>query len=447
MKFILSVLLTLIMVLPISAQKTLTLEQAVSIALQRNSSLIKSKNNLKGNKASIKNAYGALLPNLSASGSWNWNKTTDDGGTQVDFFGNLKYIPPSEIDTRSYNLRAGGSWVLFDGLSNYANISKQKKNYKAARLALDKQKQDIVLQTTMLYYQVLGNKELLKVREDNVQYNTKLYEEITERYKLGSITEADVYAQKVALSNAQLQLIQTQNTLEQAINSLLNYLALDIMEDYQFVDPYPGELENSDDFVKDFSNVEDMVNIALKNRPDFKSQSMAFQSKKADVTIARSGYLPRLTGNYGFSTSATQPDELFNRKIYSFGLSLNIPIFSNFNTETQLQFAKIAVKNAEEDLQALERQIKIEIKQGYLDLIAAKKQLEVSLQNVKYAAENRKITKERYNLGAGKILDVLQADRDYTQAIKDKITAEYEFYRLRDNLLNALGKLDFQKFE
>ena len=126
---------------------------------------------------------------------------------------------------------------------------------------------------------------------------------------------------------------------------------------------------------------------------------------------------------------------------------MNLPIFSNFNTERQIEMAKINALNAQEDLEILKRQIKTEIKQGYLDLIAAKKQLEVSIENVKSAQENRKINRERYALGSATILDLLQADKTLQQAIQNKISAEFEFYRLKENLLNVLGKLDVRKYE
>ena len=50
-------------------------------------------------------------------------------------------------------------------------------------------------------------------------------------------------------------------------------------------------------------------------------------------------------------------------------------------------------------------------------------------------------------LGSGTILDVLQADKDYTQALNDKINAEYSYYKLRDKLVNSLGKLEVKKYE
>ena len=95
----------------------------------------------------------------------------------------------------------------------------------------------------------------------------------------------------------------------------------------------------------------------------------------------------------------------------------------------------------------MERQIKIDIKQGYLDLVAAKKRLDVSTANVKAAEENRKINQERYNLGSGTILDVLQSDKDYTQALSDNINALYEYYKLRDKLLNSLGRVNPNVYE
>ena len=95
----------------------------------------------------------------------------------------------------------------------------------------------------------------------------------------------------------------------------------------------------------------------------------------------------------------------------------------------------------------MERQIKIEIKQTYLDLVAAKKSLDVASKNVSAAEETRKINQERYNLGSATILDVRQASRDYQDALRNKINAGYDFYRQHDKLNNAIGRLEFSKYE
>jgi len=368
--------------------------------------------------------------------------------TQIDFLGIEVETPAIESDTRSYSLSAGGNVVLFDGLSNYARISQANSDLESAEYNLDKLRQDIVYTTTFLYYGVISSGELVKVREDNVKFNEKLLETIKERNRLGSIPIADVYTQQVSVGNAQLFLIQAQNSYVNAKNSFLNYLALDIFEDYELVNPFHSVSDNfGEDILKNEVNFHELVQTAFANRKDYKSKKLDIQSAEKGKTIAMSGLFPTLSGNYGYSTSGTKPNALFDRENYRVGLSINLPIFSNWNTEANMQFAEVAYLNQLEDLAALERTIKIEVKESFLNFVASQKQLEVTDSNIKAARENRRVNNERYNLGSGTILDVLQSDKDYTQALTDNISARFEYFQNRDRLMNALGKLDFIKYQ
>ncbi len=435
------------------AQKNLTLNEAISIALQNNSNLIKSKNRLTVNELSLKKAYSDLLPNLAVSGSWGWNRTSTSEKTYSvtsPYTGaDSNYtVPSGDADSRSWGVSAGGNVTLFNGLANYANISASKSELEAAKYNLEKVKQDIIYTTTELFYAILQAKELMKVRQDNVEYNQKLLETIEEKNKLGSVAIADVYAQKVQLGTAQKSLIVAENTYETTKLSLLSFLALDVFDEYAMVDPF-GEItkDETSKLVSEFGSVDNMVNTAFNTRYDYKSTKHSLKAYESYLTQANGGLFPTLSGNYSFGTSAADPGDLFETRNYGIGLSISYPIFNNWSTSLQIQSAKVNQMNAIEDVEILKRDIKIEVKQGYLDLVAAQKEVEVSLENVISARENRKINNERYSLGSGTILDVLQADRDYQQALLGRIQAEYEFYRLRDNLLNALGKLDSKLYE
>ena len=448
MKKVFFVVLSLILVIPVMAQKKLTLDDAIRIALHGNTALIKAKNQITTNHSQLKNAYGDLLPSLNASGNFNWQRINDVGGTQLDYLGNEVPVAASQTDSRNYSLSVGGGVTLFDGLANIANINQKKENLQAAEYNLEKQKQNIVYQTTFYFYAVLNADELEKVREDNVKYYQKFFETVQERNRLGSVAKADVYTAQVQLGNAELQLIQAQNDYENALATLLNYLSLNVLEDYQLVDPFGGSKTlDTDSYMENFSDISAMVSAALDNRFDFKGQKLTVNSAENGITMARSGLIPSLSGNYSYSTRAINTQDLFNRKTLSFGLTLSIPIFSNWSTENQIQFAQVTQMNAQEDLAALERQIKIEVKQGYLNLVAAKKSLDVATKTVIASEETRKINQERYNLGSGTILDVLQADRDYYDALRNKINATYDFHAKYDELNNALGKLDTKKYE
>ncbi|MBN1637835.1 MAG: TolC family protein, partial [Ignavibacteriales bacterium] len=398
--------------------------------------------------------YGELLPTLGINSQFNWSRTSDEGGTQIDFWGNEYYLEPSETDTRNWSLGIGGNVVLFNGLSNYNKISKSKKDLESAEYSIEKLKQDIILQTTRLYLDVLYNQELLKVSKDNLEYNKKFLETVEAKNELGSASIADVYAQQVRLGNAELSVIQSEKNYEVAVSNLLDYLALNVLDRYEYVNPYESdELQNP--FIQeiihnievDSNYVNELINEALLNRPDYKSQILNVESRDKSFSMSKSGLFPTLTGNYYYSTSATQLSSLFNRRVLSLGLTLSFPIFSNWSTEYSMQVAEIQLKNSQEDLNILERQIKIELKKGYLDYITAKKRFDVSNKNVISAEENRRINYERYNLGSGTILNLLQADKDYTEAISNKLSAQFEYYFFKEAIAYYLGKLDISKYE
>jgi len=265
---------------------------------------------------------------------------------------------------------------------------------------------------------------------------------------LGSVPVADLYAQQVQTGGAEVGLIRANYNVSAAQNNLINYLALDVLKEYKFISKIDS-VDNSkiDSYSKEFTSIKEMVDFALINRSDYLGQQKTVVSTEKGITIANSGFWPSLTGGYNFSTNAIAVDKLFDRRVWGVNLSLNFPIFSNFNTETAVQFAKIRNLSAEEDLRALEREIKIDIKQGYLDFEAVSKALDVAIKTVKSASENRRIQYERYSLGSGTFLDVLQSDRDYQTAISSRIDAEFNFHSSREALLNSIGKLSYSKYE
>ncbi len=424
----------------------LTLDEAISVALQNNTDLVKTANNLQTKRAAVKSAYGDFLPTMNASASWHWNKIKDEGGEQLDYLGNIVVTPPSEEDSRNYGLGVSGSWTLFNGLANYSNLRKSKKELKAAQLNLQKLKQDIVLKTQTLFYDVIKTRYIMKVREENVRYNKKFLETIEEKHKLGSAPLADVYSQQVQLGNAELSLIKAKNDFENAKAKLLDFLSLDVTADYKFESEL-GKNEISTNIDDIMQPIDEMVDYALQSRPDYMGQKLAVEAAEENLTIARSGYLPRLTGNYGLNTSAAGVNKLFNRNTFSAGLNLSVPIFSNFKTSEQVQYAKVGELNAREDLKAYERKIKMEIKQAYENLLAAKKGLEVSRKTVTAAKQTRETIREKYNMGAATIVEVLKADKDYQDALRNQIEAANIFLVQKETLLNVLGKLDYKTYE
>jgi outer membrane protein len=448
MKLFLAAFILFISTNSILAQKELTLDQAIRIAIQKNSGLLTQENELAKGESGLTAAYGNFLPTLDLNAGWRWNRSDQASRTTVIDGVNVN-VPAGYSESRSYNVGANSNVVLFDGLSNFANLSRNQNNVEAIKLSIEAKKQEVVFQTISLYYSITESYQLLKVREEDVKQQQKNLETITERNRLGSVTMADVYQQQVQLGNAELEVIRANNALENAKSNLLYYLGLDVLEDYTY-SKYLTERELAilaEDIDTDYNRINELVKEALENRRDYQAQKLTLNSLYDNLTIARSGHLPSLFGNLNFNAPANTVDELFDSRNFSVGLNLSVPIFSGFSVDNAVQIAEVNAINYEIELKDTERFIKQNLQKSFLDLEAAKKGLVVTEKNVKAAEENLKIEQEKYNLGAGKLLDVLIANTAYQNAQTNYINSQFFYIRTSEELQYNLGVLDYLKYE
>jgi outer membrane protein len=419
-------------------QKVLTLNEAIKIGLQKNTTFQKMANSIKVYESNVNTSYHALFPTLSGSAGWDWQHSFKKGSYN---------IPDISADSRSYSLGLGSSLTLFDGLSNFANISKSEQNLKSARFNLARLKEEIIFQTISFYYDIQNAKKLLKVKDDNLKWNQKNYEIIVERNKLGSVTLADVYSQQVRLGTAELELIQAKNNLETLTSNFLFYLGLDVLESYDFEDKDINEMNLDLEKSSKLEDLKGLVTKALDNRSDYKSLKLDLEIKSEDLTIAKSGHLPSLRLNSGLNFSSNKLNKIFDNRMYTVGLQLSVPIYSGLSVSNRIEYAEVEIKNKQIELDDFERELKKDLQKNYLDLQASEKRLEVSRQNVKAAEENRRIEEEKYALGSTTLLNVLIANSEYTNALSNLINSQFELMKLLQQLRYYLGLSENKKFE
>ena len=152
MKLFVISLITLFFSINLFSQQELKLEEAIKIALQKNTSLISTENELQRSESSLKAAYGNFLPTLGAYGTWGWDRSEETGRTTT-VNGAIVPVAASNTETRTYGVGATSSIVLFDGLSNFATLSKNQNNLEAVKYSIEQKKQEVVFQTTQLLRQ------------------------------------------------------------------------------------------------------------------------------------------------------------------------------------------------------------------------------------------------------------------------------------------------------
>jgi len=437
---------TVVLVAAVSAsgqQKVLTLDQARQIALERNLSVVQAQNNVEAAQAGVLAATGNYLPTLSASAGWTRSQTDTPPGLFLNPTTNQVITTGGRTVDNTFNSSLSLNYTIFDGLSREGNYSRASSNSIATEYTASRTRQSIVFNVESAYLNVLRSGQLVKVSEENLKRDQRQLERITESNRVGALSRADVYRQQSQVASDELNVITAQNNFDKAKADLLALIGLDVNDDYTIADPTisaeisPAELESSASLVADFRS---LVQKAIEKRPDYASAMQSVEAADAGVRSARSTYFPSVDAFARYGLTGDKVSTISDRKSLTWGLSLNWSIFDGFRTNNQLQSAQVQRKNAEISLQQTERNIGVEVKKALLDLEAARKAYEVSIKGLTSATEDRKIAEERYNLGAGTLLDLLTANAGLVNAQANKVNAVYNYIIAKRNVEYAIGE-------
>ncbi len=408
-----------------SQTKAISLSQAISMATEKNTQMINSRNAVESQESFQRVAYGALFPSVSASG--NWRRSQNKSGFALNDFS-------AGIDANI---------TFFDGFSNFAALERAQLNVETSKLTRERQHQQTTYTTISLYLNVLRTEQLLNVRKDNLKRSNEQLKRIQESQKLGGVAIADVYRQQVIVSNDELASIQAQNDFDKAKVDLTSFLTLDPNEQYEFSDSsIPTDVDSME--IQNGKNQEQNLNTlssqAMSTRFDYITSQKTVKGLELGVRYAEGDWWPTLSAFAGIGYGGRE----LGKTTYTgldWGIRASYPLFNNFQRENSVQQAKIDLRNADEALDAKERQVKSDVRKAVLDLDAARKSLEVSQTAVRSAIEDRRIAEEKYNLGAGTLLDKLVADANYTSAISNKVNSVYNYILAKRDLEFVVGTL------
>jgi outer membrane protein len=422
----------------------LTLDQATQVALQHNLSVVQADANVGAAQAGVLGAYGGYLPYVSASGNWGRYATDKTGTTQTNLGGGTFLLPPSKSTINQFRSGVNANMTLFDGFNRQGLVGQATSRSVSAEQTAVRTRQSIVYQTESAYLNILRNQELVKVADENLKRDNKQLERITESARVGASAQADVYRQQSIVAADQFALIQAQVTFDKSKTDLVDLIGLEVGTEYTFIDPTislvitPGELDSTAALYKNFMDLEKRSLIA---RPDYKSAVETYNAASSGVTSARSSYFPSVSANAGYSLgTADQLANLSDTKTINWGLTVSWTLFDGFTTNANVQLAVANRRIAEITVAQTERDIYDQLKKALLDFEAGRKQYEVSQDGVKSASEDRKIAEEKYNLGAGTLLDLLTANAGLVQAQVNLVNSVYNYITAKKNVDYIIGE-------
>ncbi len=410
--------------------RVFSLREVLNITMQNNYDLRISNASIDYSESDLKQAFGRYLPSLSYNANYSRQLNPNESTNPIK---NYDY----------YNMRLGANIMLFDGFAREANYTRAQKSLQSSRLNLEQMLQNIYIDAYNEYINVVRTMQILRVRRENIELGRAELERTRAKFEAGVLPINAVYAQEADLGTKEIELIQAENELNIAKARLLTIMGMNPDLSVEFdINSIPSELNDLvlQDFKQEIGSFPNAVQTALENRLDFQSAKLRHEAAEQSLEMARAAYFPTLSASTDWQWNNVNFSG-FDKGNFYFGLNLNVPIFSNFSIDAQVQTITFQLEQNNVELLKLEQSIRAGVQIAYLNLTAAEKQVLISQKTVFSAEQNYLSTKERVDVGAATINDLILANTQLITAQINQIAAVYNYVRSQNEIKFAMGRM------
>ena len=447
----------------IDLNKPITLEQAVSIALSTNRSIALAQEALllaQGRTAEAKTGFNPTLAASFAYSRLDQGSKGNIGGASVTF------VDPNQ-------LTLGANFSLPIDIAGLIKAAKDQANFQeiAARLDVNRARNQAVLDAKSAFYDLLRAKALVTVSTESLQNSLDRLDDSQKRYKAGVVAKFDVLRAQTDVLNAQQTLIQSRNQVSQTVASLNNALGIDINIPLQVADtgavetpPDTDSIKMTDDLSEtsrkltiDFDNLtlgkeyDSLTQEALKSRPEIQEAEATISAAKKGIQLAKRSQLPSFNVTSNFSYTPLAAGLAPRETSASIGVSINIPLYDGGVSRAKITQARANIATAETNRRQSLDQVSLEVRTVYLSLVQSRDRVVVANQALIQAQEAFRLARVRYNAGVSAqagispLLEVSDAQNALTLAENNRVNALYDYNNNRAKLDKAAGRYSYNR--
>jgi len=418
--------------------RVLTLGDALEIARQRNPAYLRAVVQADASGAEVRAGFGAFLPNLNANVSWNGNSRTTLTGE--DDFGRPVELPdPFTFKSSSASQGLSSSVTLFDGLQNINSLKAAEAGRDAADEGVDYQATFVEAEVARRFFAALQARRQIEVEQQLLDVSRQQLDATQRLFRVAARSEVDVLGAQANLAQAEQQLESAIAQERKALLQLAEQIGLEDGVEFQIEGTLPDVFDPS------ALNVDSLVMWALTQNPRIGQAAATASQARFSAKAARGRRWPILSAraNIGRSMSLSSYDALWElnpqNRSFNFGVDVQIPLFTRFQTSNTIAQATAQERIAEENLREAQLQLEREVRSGYIDLVTAHRSLELAEQRVDYSRRRLTMAQEQYQLGTIDFTNFQQVVTQSSNDARNLISAELEFARATVTLEEKVG--------
>jgi outer membrane protein len=418
---------------------SLTLERSIEIALANNPEVAATLWDVSVAGAKEDQAKAARWPTLAYEGSYS------------------KYLSSRPLYEVRYNAQrrifskqiSRGDVILKFPLFTGGRIINEIKAAELVRLAeenrLSRTRDELIFNVSSTFYGILSQEKVIDSLKFSLNAMVEQRKKTAAMLEVAKVARVDLLRTEVRLADLQQSLERETNVLEIQKRLLATLLALDEKTDLKI----DGKLT----FEKKGFSSEQLVPLALDQRPDYRAARDKVQAQAKRVDVARAGHSPNvnLVGSYGYRGTGVvgvfddrappvpgKPTAQNRGPWYDddgqVGVVLTMPLFEGGRITAKVKEEWAALAAAQERLRKLNLQVRQEVEIAVLDVRSSSERVKATEKAVEQARESLRIETLKYSLGSGSITDVLDAQSALLQT-------ETTYYRALSDFRTAIARL------
>lgn len=402
----------------------LSLEDAVKMAHEKNTSMMNSQLDLQISEKKIKETIAMGLPHLDLKSAYTYLPVVP-----TIVFGDDPNAAPIELGVR-HNLTSNltASQLIFNG-SYIVGLQATKVLNNLAIQNDEKTLLDVNESVINTYQMIQLAEESEKILQQNLDNVLKTKFEITEMYKQGFMEKTDVDQLEVTANVLSNTMKQVGSNLEMAYRLLKIQIGID--------ETYPVMVSDSTKTFESLmleSNNLTAQEFILEQNVDYKLAQISKQMAELNVKNEKSGYLPVITGFYNYTYKLNAPAFDFTPK-NTFGLNLSLPIFASGQRKALIDQRKLEVEKRENTRLFVSNSLIMQANQLKKDVEIKAEKYRNQKQSKELTDEIYQRTLEKYKQGMATSLDLANTQNQYLNNLTN-------YYQFMFDLQGAITKLE-----